>query len=75
MEHVAGMRSAYTVIVERPEGKRPLGSSRCGWENSIKIDLKEIWCEVWTECNWWPTFMNTEMIIGVHCGKFHVPTE
>ena len=27
----------------KPEGKRPLGRSRCRWEDDIKIDLKEIW--------------------------------
>jgi hypothetical protein len=24
-----------------PEGKRPLGRPRCGWEDNIKIDLRE----------------------------------
>ena len=26
----------------KPEGKWPLGRSRRGWENNIKMDLKEV---------------------------------
>jgi hypothetical protein len=26
----------------RPKGKRPLGRSRCRWEDNIKVDLREI---------------------------------
>jgi hypothetical protein len=29
-------------LVGRPEGKRPLGSPRCRWEDNIKMDLMEI---------------------------------
>jgi hypothetical protein len=29
-------------LVERAEGKRPLGRNRCRWENYIKTNLKEI---------------------------------
>jgi hypothetical protein len=34
-------RNAYTVLVGKPEGKRPLGRSRCRWEDNIKMDLRE----------------------------------
>jgi hypothetical protein len=30
---------------QKPEGKRPLGGHRCGQENNIKMDLKEICLE------------------------------
>jgi hypothetical protein len=43
--HVARMgagRGVYRVCVGRPEGKRPLGRPRRGWEENIKIDLWEI---------------------------------
>jgi hypothetical protein len=33
------VRSAYSVLVGKPEGKRPLGS--CRWEDNIRIDLRE----------------------------------
>jgi hypothetical protein len=35
-------RGVYRVLVGRPEGKRPLGSPRCRWEDNIKMDLREI---------------------------------
>ncbi|KAJ4436171.1 hypothetical protein ANN_18801 [Periplaneta americana] len=42
--HVARMaesRNAYSVLVERPEEKRPLGRPRRRWEDNIKMDLRE----------------------------------
>jgi hypothetical protein len=35
-------RNVYGVLVERPEGKRPLGRPRRRWEDGIKMDLREI---------------------------------
>jgi hypothetical protein len=32
----------YKVLVGKPEGKRPLGRSRCRWEDGIRMDLREI---------------------------------
>jgi hypothetical protein len=43
--HVARMgerRGAYMILVWRPEGRRPLGSPRRGWEDNIKMDLQEV---------------------------------
>ena len=43
--HVArmGERScAYSALVGKPEGKRPLGRPRCGWEDNNKMDLQEV---------------------------------
>jgi len=31
----------YRVLVGRPEGKRPLGRTRCGCVDNIKISLQE----------------------------------
>jgi hypothetical protein len=42
--HVACMgekENAYRVLVGKPEGKRPLGRTRRGWEDNIKMDFKE----------------------------------
>jgi hypothetical protein len=41
--HVARMggRSVYRVLVEKPEGKRPLGRPRCRWDDNIKMDFQE----------------------------------
>jgi len=30
------MRSAYSVLVKKPEGKKPLGKPRPRWEDNIK---------------------------------------
>jgi hypothetical protein len=43
--HVARMgevRGAYNILVGRPEGRRPLGRSRCRREDIIKLDLGKI---------------------------------
>ena len=43
--HVASMgerRGAYRVLVEKPEGKKPLGRPRRRWEHNIKMDLQEV---------------------------------
>ena len=29
----------------KPEGKRPFGRSKRGWENNIKMDLMEVGCD------------------------------
>jgi hypothetical protein len=35
-------RGTSRVLVGKPEGKRPLGRPRRGWEDNIKMDLKEV---------------------------------
>jgi hypothetical protein len=35
-------RNPYRILVEKPEGKRPLGRRRCTWVDNIKIDLKRV---------------------------------
>jgi hypothetical protein len=34
--------NAYRLLVENPEGKRPLGRPKHRWVDNIKIDLREI---------------------------------
>jgi hypothetical protein len=34
----------YSVLVEKPEGKRPLGRPRPRWEDNIKMDLQVVGC-------------------------------
>jgi transcription termination factor 2 len=68
--HVARMeeeRSVYTVLVGRPEGKRPLGRPRSRWEDNIKMDLREIgiegvnWIHLAQDRVQWRAFVNTAM--------------
>jgi hypothetical protein len=42
-------RNAYRLLVEKPEGKRPLGRPRRRCVNNIKMDLLEI---VWGGVDW-----------------------
>jgi hypothetical protein len=35
-------RGAYRALVEKPEGRRPLGRPRHRWETNIKMDLQEV---------------------------------
>ena len=44
----------------KPEGKRPLGRPRHGWEDNIKIDLQKVGT---CECGNKPS-------VSVKCGKF-----
>jgi hypothetical protein len=37
-------RGGYRVLVDKPEGKRPMGRHGRRWEDSIKIDLQEVEC-------------------------------
>jgi hypothetical protein len=35
-------RNAHRILVGKPEGKRPLGTTRRSWVDNIKMDLREI---------------------------------
>jgi hypothetical protein len=54
MGHVtrtAEIRNAYKCLFGRAEGKRPLGKTRRGWEEKLKMDLQEVgWeCVDWID--------------------------
>jgi hypothetical protein len=66
--HVARVgegRGVYRILVGRPEGKRPLGRPRRRWENSIKLDLREIgiygakWIQLAQDRVQWRAFVYT----------------
>jgi hypothetical protein len=74
IEHVARMgkeRGVYRFLVGRPECKRPLGRRRHRWEDSIKMDLREIgidgtnWIQLAQERVQWRAFVNTVMNLRV----------
>jgi hypothetical protein len=64
-------RSAYRVLVGRPEGKRPLGRPRRRKEDNIKMDLTEIgidgvnWIRLAQDRVQWRAFVNTVMNLWV----------
>ena len=37
-------RGVYTIVVGKPEGKRPLGTHVRRWEGTIKMDFHEVRC-------------------------------
>jgi hypothetical protein len=50
MYHAWGeKRNAYTILMGKPEGKRPQGRPRHRWEDNIKMDFREIG---WGSMDW-----------------------
>ena len=50
--HVARIgekRGVYTILMGKPEGKRPLGRPRRRWEDNIKMHLQEVG---WGDMDW-----------------------
>jgi hypothetical protein len=35
-------KNVYWILLEKPEGKRPLARLTCWWEDNIKMDIREI---------------------------------
>jgi hypothetical protein len=53
-------RGTYRVLVEKPEGKRPLERPSRRWEDNIKLALQELGWKAWTGLIW--------LIIGTNGG-------
>jgi len=49
---IGGMRNAYSIFFRKTEGKRLFERPRRRWEDSIKIDLREMGGKVWTGYVW-----------------------
>jgi hypothetical protein len=45
-------RNAYTLLVGKPEGRRPLGRPRHRWVDNIRMDLGEWDGVMWTRFVW-----------------------
>ena len=63
-------RGVHRVLVGKPEGKRPLGRPRRRWEDSIKMDLREVggvgdWMELAQDRDRWRALVNTVMNLRV----------
>jgi hypothetical protein len=63
-------RGVHRVLVEKPEGKRPLGRLRCRWKDNIKMGIQGVGCGGmdWIDL----AFVNAVMNLGVptNVGKF-----
>jgi hypothetical protein len=42
----------YRILMEKPEGKWPLGRPRRRWEDNNKMDLQEVGWGAWTGLIW-----------------------
>jgi len=62
----------YRVLVEKPEGKRPLGRHRRRWEDIITMDLQEVgcggvdWIELAQDRDRWRALVNAVMTFGLY---------
>jgi len=66
-----GMRGAYRVLMEKPEGMRLLGRPRHRWEENIKMGLQEVewmsmdWIDLVQDRERWRALVNTIMNLQV----------
>jgi len=64
-------RGVYRVLVEKPEGERPLGRPRRRWEDNIKMGLQEVgcggmdWIELAEHRDRWRALVNAVMNLRV----------
>jgi hypothetical protein len=64
-------RNLYRLLMGKPEGKIPLGRPRRGWEDGIRMDLREIgwgsvdWIKLTQDRDRWRDLVNTVMNLRV----------
>jgi hypothetical protein len=63
-------RGTYSILVGRPEGRRPLGRPRHRWEDIIKMDIQDgdgvtNWIELAQDRYRWRALMNAVMNLRV----------
>jgi hypothetical protein len=68
--HVARLgekRNAYSILVGKPEGKRPLGRPRRRWVDNIKMDLRDRmgWIDMAQDRGQWRDLVNTVLNLRV----------
>jgi hypothetical protein len=49
MAHMGEERKVYSVLLGKPEGKRPLVRPRRRWEDGIRMDLRKMH---WSSMEW-----------------------
>ena len=57
-------RGAFTILIGKPSGKRPLGRPKRRWEDNIRMDFEEIgintgnWVDSAQDRNYWNAALN-----------------
>jgi hypothetical protein len=64
-------RNTYRLVVERPEGKRPLRKPTHRWVDNIRMDLVEVewgyvgWIDLAQDCDRWRALVNSVLNLWV----------
>jgi hypothetical protein len=64
-------RNACRILMEKPEGKKPLRRPMRRWEDNIRMDLREIgwggvdWIDLARDRDQWRALVNTVMNLRV----------
>jgi hypothetical protein len=64
-------KNAYSLLVRKPEGKRPLGKPRRSWVDNIRMDLGEVgwgdvdWIDLAKDRNRWTALVNSVLNLRV----------
>jgi hypothetical protein len=64
-------RTAYSILVGKPEGKRPLERQRRRWVHYIEIEFREIewdvvdWIDMAQYRDQWRTLVNTVLYLHI----------
>jgi hypothetical protein len=64
-------KNAYRILVEKPEGKIPLGRPRRRWEDNIRMDLREIgwggmdWIDLAQDKDQWRGLVDTVVNVWI----------
>jgi hypothetical protein len=68
--YILNGRGVYRDLVEKPEGKRPLGRPRRRWKNNIRMDIQECggreWIGLAQDRDRWRAIVNAVMNFGFH---------
>jgi hypothetical protein len=60
------MRIACSILVRKPEGKRPLGRLRRRWDDNIRMELREIVLE---DVEWIHLAQDTDTVLNIRDQK------
>jgi hypothetical protein len=78
VERMGDRGGVYRVLVEKPEGNKPMGKPRRRWEDNIKMNLQEVscrgvdWIELAKDRDRWPTLVNAVDNKLIKCNKIYV---